>query len=336
MNLIKLISWVGPFTNTFISIVIFYSLHLIIKKNISKDRRNKKHAIVGKQMFHLLIWLIFLVVATLSLPIHESTKGQLLSFMGILITAAIALSSTTFVGNAMAGFMLKANQDLVPGSFVSINDVEGRVTELGLFHCELQIENSDLVTLSNMYMVQNPFQIANDEGTFVYAEVSLGYDTPMSKIKASLIRALENTGLENCFVSVRDLGDYSVTYRASGQLFEVKNLVSKRSKLKESIFHELHLDSIEITSPSFMNQRVFNHTHKFIPKNKAVTRKLVEETPVDVIFDKAEEAQGIDKMRERLNFLFDSKKKVDDQDELAKIDKEINKIKDFLKNDKGE
>ncbi|MGB8329288.1 MAG: hypothetical protein WCE62_04110 [Polyangiales bacterium] len=47
-----------------------------------------------------------MAAAALQLPIGDAPRGQLLSLLGLLVTAAIALSSTTLLGNAMAGIML--------------------------------------------------------------------------------------------------------------------------------------------------------------------------------------------------------------------------------------
>ena len=42
----------------------------------------------------------------LSLPLPPSEKGNLLSLIGIVLSAAIALSSTTLLGNILAGLMI--------------------------------------------------------------------------------------------------------------------------------------------------------------------------------------------------------------------------------------
>jgi len=47
--------------------------------------------------------LLGIVLIVVGLPLEDGIRGQLLSFIGILLSAAIALSSTTFLGNIMAG-----------------------------------------------------------------------------------------------------------------------------------------------------------------------------------------------------------------------------------------
>ena len=70
------------------------------------------------QITHLIIGLVTTLLVIVVLPLHETLRGQLLSLFGIVLSAAIALSSTTFVGNVMAGVMLKAVRNFRTGDFV--------------------------------------------------------------------------------------------------------------------------------------------------------------------------------------------------------------------------
>ena len=79
----------------------------------------------------------------------DSTRGQIITLMGLVITGVIALSSTSFVANIMAGLMLQVVKSFKPGDFVRVGEYFGRVTERGLFHVEIQTEDRDLTTLPN-------------------------------------------------------------------------------------------------------------------------------------------------------------------------------------------
>src|SRR5690606_32831704 len=96
-------------------------------------------------------------------------------------------------------------------------------------------------------------------------ELSLGYDLSWHAIEALLKQAAEKAGLEEPFVQVRELGDYSVRYRVAGFLPEVKYLLTERSNLLKHVMDELHGHGVEIVSPSFMNQRRLAEDRKMIP-----------------------------------------------------------------------
>lgn len=246
------------------------------------------------QLILLCLTGAVIVAIILALPISDTSKGELMSLLGLLITAAIALSSTTFVGNAMAGLMLRALSNFRPGDFLKVENHFGRVTELGLLHTEIQTEDRDLTTLPNLYLVTHPTSIMPETGAVVSATVSLGYDTSREKIEAALLRAARTCELEDAFVQVLDLGDYSVTYRAAGFLKEAKFVLSVRSKLRASIMDALHGADIEIVSPTFMNQRQFPNERVFLPERhwRRPFPKPEAPLPEERIFDKAEAAEG--------------------------------------------
>ena len=238
-----------------------------------------------------------------ALPINDDTRGQLLSLIGILLSAAIALSSTTFIGNIMAGIMLKAVKSARPGDFITVADLTGRITEMGLLHMEVQTEFRDLVTVPNLYMVTQPMQVVRTSGTIITAEVSLGYDTSHVDVSRILVDAASRAGLTDGFVHVRQLGDFSVTYRVAGLLEDVKSLISARSRLRESVLDALHDAGIEIVSPNFMNTRAVTGDRLFIPE-KSRRVSVSKSTQVeDVAFDKAEEAASVDQIRKAIELV---------------------------------
>ena len=154
----------------------------------------------------------------LTLPVSETTIGQLLGLIGILLSAVIALSAMTFVGNIMAGLMLRAIKNFRPGDFVRVGDHFGRISERGLFHIEIQTEDRDLTTLPNQYLVTNPVKVIRSSGTLVTADVSLGYDVSRVVVERVLLEAATDAELKEPFVYVIGLGDFSVAYRIAGLL----------------------------------------------------------------------------------------------------------------------
>lgn len=252
-----------------------------------------------RQMIMLLLTLVGVVIVILDLPISESMRNQLLTLFGLLLTAVITLSSTTVAANAMAGLMLRFVRNIRSGDFIEIEGKFGRVSERGLFHLEIQTEDRDLITFPNQYVVQHPVKVIRSSGTFISATVSLGYDNSYEEIERALLSAAEEAGLLDPFVRVMELNDFSVTYRVSGLLEEVKQMLSARSHLRECMLDKLHAKNIEIVSPTFMNQRQYAPESRFIPTPGPAprTKKVAEAAPEEIAFDKAELAQRIDELR---------------------------------------
>lgn len=252
-----------------------------------------------RQLVMLALTGAALLAFLLSLPVDEE---PLLKVMGLLITVVIAFSSTTFVSNAMAGLMLRAVRNFSPGDFIRVGDHFGRVTERGLFHTEIQTEDSDLTTLPNLHLASNPVKVVRSSGTIVSVSVSLGYEVSKQRVEPLLIGAVEAAGLERGFVQVRELADHAVVYRVAGWLEDVSEWPFAGSRLRSAILDHVHGAGIEIASPSLMGQRRLSEP--LIPKERIVEQPA-ETTPISekMAFDKAERAAQITKLRDEVSGL---------------------------------
>jgi len=248
----------------------------------------------------LVLTLAGLLALVLAAPVSDETRGDLIGLYGLALTAVIALSSTTFVSNAMAGLMLRSLRNFAPGDFIKVGEDFGRVTERGLFHTEIQTEDSDLTTIPNLRLATTPTTVVRASGTIISATVSLGYDAPRGELEAALVAAAEDAGLREPFVQIMELGDFSVTYRFAGFLDEVKHLVSSRSRLRASAMDALHAAGIEIVSPTFMNQRPIGPERVAPATNGASGDRESADGAERVMFDKAEEAATLAGLEEEL------------------------------------
>jgi small conductance mechanosensitive channel len=274
-----------------------------------------------------------LISLILALPVGDSAKGQLLSLFGLLITGAIALSSTTFVGNAMAGLMLRSMGNFRPGDFVKVGDHFGRVSAVSLVHTEIQTEDRDLTTFSNIYLVTNPVTVVRASGTIISSTVSLGYDVPRADVEEALVDAAGRSELADPFVQVRELGDFSITYRVCGFLADVKYLISNRTKLHCNVLDALHERRIEIVSPNFVNYRDVGKSPSVIPRsNRRSTASDDRSRPEDVMFDKADRAEArifmegqLQQVREELRAMSERLDK--EESHTAELENELERLR---------
>lgn len=247
----------------------------------------------------MALFVVLILGLILGLPVSDSLRNGLLGLVGLSFAALITLGSTTIFANFMAGVMMYHVRSFKPGDFIRIGEHAGRVSAKGLFHVEIQTEDRDLVTLPNSYLITNPVRVVRTSGTIIYCDLSLGYDVPHGKVEPLLLAAVEETGLIEGFVQVRKLGDFSVTYRAAGLLEDTKKLISQRSNLREHILDTLHDAGIEIVSPNFMNQRQVQDA--VIPRRVRKSTSSEQTSPEDVIFDKADDAERVERVRESLS-----------------------------------
>jgi len=304
-----------------------------------KERKFGRQASFSRQLIQVFMTIAVVTGVIATLPVNGEIRGQLLSFWGILISAALALSATTFLGNLLAGFMLKTIGNFSVGDFIRVDENFGRVTELGIFHVEIQTQESQLVALPNLFAASKPVHVMDSRGTLVSCSVSLGYDLHRLKVEAELVAAAHRSGLEGAFVHITSLGDFSVTYRISGFLKEVKTIVSSRSRLHANVLDALHESGMEIVSPAFMNQRVLDPRARIIPARpgESLHRDEGDPDPETVIFAKAEAAhkletlvEGIEALRERIHTLEDEQKSSDEA-VIATVSRRIQRMRAWLK-----
>ena len=247
-----------------------------------------------RQMVVFVIVLLLLIAVALTLPVSESSRNQLLALIGVLVSGVIAFSSTTIVSNLMSGLVIRFNKPFRTGDFIRCNDYFGRVSEKGLLDTEIQTEQRDLIHIANSYLVNNPVSVIRSSGTLITANISIGYDVHHSQVTEALNEAVLNAGLEEGYVQVSELGDFSVSYRVAGLLKEVKSVLTARSNLHKAILDTLHNNDIEIMSPNFIAQRPTESTQKFIAKvptqmsMRANGKMDVTDAQEAIAFDKAE------------------------------------------------
>jgi small-conductance mechanosensitive channel len=309
-----------PVTAAFIvGVLILWLINLLI---LARHPNLGAQARLPRQLAMFILTVMLLLLMIILFPMSDSTRGQVITLLGVVITGVIALSSTTFVANVMAGLMLNVVKSFQPGDFIRVGEKFGRVTERGLFHTEIQTEDRDLTTLPNLHLATNPVTVVHSNGTIISAELSLGYDVSRRKIEDLLKQAAVQAELQDPFVLIIELGDYSVLYRISGFLPEVKNLITAKSTLKKYVLDVLHEAGVEIVSPSFMNQRQLALEGKVIPsrENEPQVRPAEKETvPEEMIFDKAQQAAEVEVLRAELD-------KLNSQfDDLSKQKKALNK-----------
>ncbi|MEM7218974.1 MAG: mechanosensitive ion channel domain-containing protein [Pseudomonadota bacterium] len=260
---------------------------------------------LARQMSNVIVVLVAVLILLLVLPFGQDTRGDLLQVYGLVVTAVIALSSTNFASNAMSGLMLRAVGSFTTGDFIRVDQHFGRVTEKSLLHTEIQTEDRDLITLPNLYLVTNPMRVVRRSGTLISCDVSLGYDVHRARVTKLLLQAGEAAELNEPFVQITGLGDFSVGYRVSGFLRDFETMVSKRSELRAKVLDALHEGHVEIVSPNFMAQRPAPSDHPVMPKRYYGRVDDGMSGAEKLMFDKAESAAQLEKLRQRREELAD-------------------------------
>ncbi|MBT8081574.1 MAG: mechanosensitive ion channel [Gammaproteobacteria bacterium] len=292
---------IGLFIQGLAAVLVLGGVLWFGRRRLNHYFESRPHLKFRHQLIQIAAVLVAILFLILLLPVGGELRGQLLRLFGLIFSATIALSSTTLVGNIMAGLMLKAIGNCRPGNYITVGDYFGRISEVDLLHIEIQTEERDLTTLPNTYLVTHPVRVMRASGTLLSVEVSLGYDVSRRVIEDLLLKAATDSELESPYVQIRELGDFSVTYQVSGLLKEINRIIEKRRELRARTMDVLHGAGIEIVSPSFMNTRAIEKGQPFIPEvDEGDDATATGGSPDAMVFDKAEKAASVSKLRESL------------------------------------
>jgi small-conductance mechanosensitive channel len=263
-------------------LIILLGINSWIFKKIKSTTSNGN---ITKGAISFFLVLIGVLAFILVLPIDKSLKGQIIGFLGIIISAGIALSSTTVLGNMIAGIMNNSMNRFRNGDMIKIGDFHGRVIRKSIFHTEIQLEDSNFITIPNLYIANNPVKLIRKTNTVISTSVSLGYDISREKIEKVLEDAANETGLSDPYVYITNLGDFSVVYKIHGFLEDSSKYFSTTSLLNAKVMDKLHAEKIEIVSPTFMNQRRVDEK-EFIPKKVNCRKDVRPKTKTDTFLTK--------------------------------------------------
>ncbi|MGX1024501.1 mechanosensitive ion channel family protein [Psychroflexus sp. MBR-150] len=315
-------------TVVLIILVILLIFNSWIFKRFKSTKSNRN---IIKGAISLFIVLVSTLSFILVLPIDKALKGQILGFLGIIISAGIALSSTTLLGNIIAGIMNNSMNRFRNGDLIKIGDFQGRVIEKSIFHTEIQLEDSNFITIPNLYIASYPVKLTRKTNTVISTSVSLGYDISREKVEKTLKNAANETGLSDPYMYITNLGDYSVAYKIHGFLEDSSKYFSTTSLLNAKVIDKLHAENIEIVSPTFMNQRRIDNV-EFIPKQIASKTKAVnEKPPEDLIFDEAIKSEKLETKKDYLKEIDKKQTALKEKLKDLKDDKDIEKTKSRIK-----
>lgn len=294
--------------------------------SISSNNKN-----LYKGSFSIFLILLGVVIFILTLSISDSAKSQILSLLGIVLSAGIALSSTTLLSNLIAGFMNSNASRFKSGDLIEIENLKGRVTKKSFFYTEIQLADSNFVTIPNLYLATRPLKNTRKSDTVISTEVSLGYDVSRKIISEALKEGATKTGLTKPYVYIISLGDFSVVYRISGFLEDTSNYFTTSYSLNKYILDALHKRNIEIVSPNFINQRQVGDK-EFISKNSQYEKE--EKYNESQIFDKAKTFEKLestkDKLQKELQHAEDKEEKVKIKQQMQRIEVAKEKVENKI------
>ena len=209
-----------------------------------------------RRLLVILIWTFAIVVAYPYLPGSQTEAFKGVSvFFGLMVT----FGSSGLVNQIMSGFMITYSRALRVGDFVSIGQVEGTVTNIGVLSTKVMTVRGEEVTIPNAVVVsQTLTNYTTNGGSAAYlpTSVTIGYDTPWRQVEALLLAAAHRTtGLRDAppaTVWRVSLDDYYVKYTLLVAPEDPRHRAEVRDRLHGHILDAFNEHGVQIMSPHYM------------------------------------------------------------------------------------
>jgi len=209
-----------------------------------------------KRIAIVLLWLFAIVVAY---PYMPGSGSDVFKGVSVFAGLVISLGSSGVVNQAMSGLVLMYSRALKPGDYVSVGEIEGTVTVLGMLSTKIRTTKREEVTLPNAVVVgasvKNYSRTAADPGLLLYTGVTIAYDTPWRQVEALLLMAADRTeGLHKVpspFVLKPSLSDFYVEYQLNAVLETPEARPRVLDRLHANILDCFNEYDVQILSPHY-------------------------------------------------------------------------------------
>ncbi len=253
-----------------------------------------------RQLVLFVMTLLSLVLMLIVAPLPDPTRNNILTLLGIGLSAVIALSSTSFVTNFMAAVMLRVTRPFKVGDFIRVGELFGKVSERGLFDTEIQTENRELIAIPNATFITQSVSVVRSSGVIVSTTLSLGYDVGYADVEPLMLEAATEAGLSDPYVHILALDDFSISYRVAGLLKDLEGILTARSKLHHQLLRFLHGAGVEIVSPTITRHITQSAEHKILPEGGYTAPSDNAVLAETIVFDKANEIAKLASLRGEL------------------------------------
>jgi len=212
-----------------------------------------------RRIFAFIAWVFALAMAYPYLPGANTDAFKGLS---VLLGLMVSLGGASVIGQAFSGLILMYSRVFRAGDYVRIGDMEGTVTQLGMFTTHVRTGLGEEITLSNSAVMaattKNYSRAVPGTGYVLDTVVTIGYGTPWRQVEAMLLEAARRTAdiAQQPAPIVRQtaLADYYVEYRL------VAYTPLERAAPRAEVLHRLHAGiqdvfneyGVQIMSPHYV------------------------------------------------------------------------------------
>jgi small-conductance mechanosensitive channel len=192
-------------------------------------------------------------------PYLPGSGSKALEGVSVFLGLLISLGSSSAISNIIAGVMLTYMRSFKIGDYIKAGNQIGQVIEKGMTVTKLCTFKNEIVVLPNTQILNseviNYSEKAKNKELILHTTVTLGYDTPWTKIHSMLLEAASLSKLVNqekgSFVLQTSLNDFHISYELNVHTEHVALLPRVYNELHQNIQSVFSKHQVEIMSPAF-------------------------------------------------------------------------------------
>lgn len=229
--------------------VIKTSFNRISNKNKGNDLISRKKKTYFRLFNNIVKYVVLLIVVVVVLKINGINVTSIIAGLGLAsVIAGLALQDA--LKDIIMGFNIIVDGYFTVGDILKIDNIEGKVLELGLKTTKLKdIANGNIYTIANRN-ISSALVISNE----LYLDVPLSYELDLKTAEKVLnkisekIKELES--VEECkYIGLQDFKDSSITYKIKILLTKPNLKLQTRRDANRIIKEELDNSGISIPYP---------------------------------------------------------------------------------------
>lgn len=229
--------------------IIKASFNRISNKNRGTELINKKRKTYFRLFTNIIKYVILLIVVVVVLKIYGINVTSIIAGLGLAsVIAGLALQDA--LKDIIMGFNIIVDGYFTVGDILKIDNIEGKVLELGLKTTKLQdIANGNIYTVANRN-ISSALVLSNE----LYIEVPLSYELDLKTADkvlteiAEKIAKLEN--VDECkYLGLNEFNDSSIAYKIKIILTKPNVKFQTRRDANGIIKTELDNNGISIPYP---------------------------------------------------------------------------------------
>lgn len=201
-----------------LAIIIYTLITRTIDKLLERDKnKNQRLDKKGRTIFRLFNnitkYIIIIIAGILILQIYGVNVNSLVAGLG-LVSVVVGLAIQDPLKDMISGMNIISDEYFVLGDVVKIDDIEGKVIEIGIRTSKIKdIKNGNVLVIANRN-ISKTIKLSQE----LYLDIPLSYEDEISKVEeilrksAELIKKVEHVSSAS-YIGVNEFADSCMKYK---------------------------------------------------------------------------------------------------------------------------